>query len=581
MAKENTKQSKVKSFFGNIGQGFSKISAKIKYRFRYLHPLVMMQLKDKIDFSFLKDRKKTLFKIIWSLVEFAVATAAIYLVFSLIVQFGLFSFLQTFNFRVFLVIMTILLILSGLSCLVNVTSTLYFAKDNPVLLTMPVKSSTIFSSKMIVCFIYELIKNFTFVWPFLIAYGLVMGLPFTYYLWSIFAILLITILILMVCGLLSIPAMGLAIIAKKYRVLELVVIAVVLSGIVLGVITAINKIPTDIDLVRDWGWIFWSLQDFLSGFAVIFAPFDYLLQLLTGMTYNGFTFTPFSIKNLITFAIVIGIIAVCMLITALLCKQLFLRMASTPFEYKKKVVKHQKKSHRKPPFVSAVAQQSKRMFRTPAIIYSILATAVIAPIAILLQNRIISAMDTMLTGMYMAIAFNVLIVMLMMLSTNNELASVFSREGNAAYLNKIYPVPYRVPLTGKLVLNMLICMVSIAVSVVVINIFSPLGIWQSILLTFAMILVYLAHLLWSAELDIMNPQNRQYQTTGKTQKNPNENKSTLLCFGMSAIFAFILYFFMSENAETVYIKILLIAAVTFAIRLYLYLTKIKLYYKEK
>ena len=96
-----------------------------------------------------------------------------------------------------------------------------------------------------------------------------------------------------------------------------------------------------------------------------------------------------------------------------------------------------------------------------------------------------------------------------------------------------------------------------------------------------MILVYLAHLLWSAELDIMNPQNRQYQTTGKTQKNPNENKSTLLCFGMSAIFAFILYFFMSENAETVYIKILLIAAVTFAIRLYLYLTKIKLYYKEK
>lgn len=79
----------------------------------------------------------------------------------------------------------------------------------------------------------------------------------------------------------------------------------------------------------------------------------------------------------------------------------------------------------------------------------------------------------------------------------------------------------------------------------------------------------------------MNPQNRQYQTTGKSQKNPNENKSTLLCFGLSALFAFVTYFFMSENFYTVFIKVLFIAAAIFAVRVYLYLTKIKLYYKEK
>lgn len=499
MANENTKSGGFKRFFTKIGHGFGVMIAKIKHYFRFLYPLVMMQLKDKIDFSFLKDKKKTLFKIIWTIVGFAAAVAAIFLVFKLTVTFGLFSFLSEFNYRVFLVIMTILILLSGLSCLVNVTSTLYFAKDNPVLLTMPVKNSTIFTSKMIVCFIYELIKNFAFVWPFLIAYGLVTGLPFTYFLWTIFSIILLTTLLVMICGFLSIPAMIITIFARKHRALEFGAIVVVVALIVFGVIEAIYNIPTDIDLVRDWGVIFWQIQDVLAGFASTFVPFDYLLQLLTGMQYHSYVFIPFSLKNLATFGVVIGIILVCFALVTLLSKPLFLRMASTPFEFKNKVIKKQKRSRSKSPFLSAIVQQSKRIFRTPGVIYSILATAVIAPIAILLQNKIIGAMDTRLTGMYMALAFNILIVMLMILSTNNALASVFSREGNAAYLNKIHPVPYRVPLTGKLVLNMVICMLSIIASVVVMNLFSPLGVGGSICLALAMILMYLAHLLWSAE----------------------------------------------------------------------------------
>ena len=129
---------------GRVRQKFGDFVAKLKYRFRFLYPLVMMQLKDKIDMSFLKDRKKAWFKLIWTIVGFVAAVAVIYLVFSLIIQFGLFSFIQTLNFRAFLVLMTVMIILSTISCLVNVTTTLYFAKDNPVLLTMPVKNSTIF-----------------------------------------------------------------------------------------------------------------------------------------------------------------------------------------------------------------------------------------------------------------------------------------------------------------------------------------------------------------------------------------------------------------------------------------------------
>ena len=43
------------------------IFARIFQYFKTLSPLVLMQLKDKLDLSFLKSKKKTLFKIIYSI----------------------------------------------------------------------------------------------------------------------------------------------------------------------------------------------------------------------------------------------------------------------------------------------------------------------------------------------------------------------------------------------------------------------------------------------------------------------------------------------------------------------------------
>lgn len=549
--------------------------------FGRLRALVMMQLKDKIDFSFLKNKKQTLFKIVWTVLGFAAAVAAIYLVFALVVKFGLFSFLQTFNFRAFLVIMTVVIILSMLSCLVNVTTSLYFARDNQILLTQPVKSSTIFTSKIIVCYIYELLKNFAFVWPFLLAYGLTMALPVTYFLWSVVAVIILTTLVVVLCGLLSIPAMGVVILSKRYRALQIGVVVVLLAGLIIGVVAAINAIPADIDLVRDWGKIFWGMQDFLTSFASNFVIFDYLLQFLTGMQYNSFVFDLGTTANLITFGVIVGVILLSAGLIYVLSKPLFLKMASDPVEYRKRTRIARTRSHRRPPFVAAVAQDTLRTVRTPSVLYGILAAAIIAPIAILLQNRIFAAMDTQLSGQYMVLAFNVLIVLLILLSTNNSLASAYSREGAAAYQNKIYPVPYRIPLSGKLILNMLLCLVSIVVSVVVMNIFLPMGLGNAIMLALGMSAVYLAHLLWSAELDIMHPQYRQYQTTGKSHRNPNEIKSTVWCFALSGLFALILYLLICENFALVFPKILCLGIALLGLRLYLYLTRIKLYYKEK
>ena len=101
------------------------------------------------------------------------------------------------------------------------------------------------------------------------------------------------------------------------------------------------------------------------------------------------------------------------------------------------------------------------------------------------------------------------------------------------------------------------------------------------MLCLSLIFVYVAHLFWSAEIDIMNPQNRLYQTTGDTQKNPNETKSTIIAFIFSLVFSFVVYFLISENKEIMFAKIFVLALVVLLVRIYLFFTRVRLYYKEK
>jgi len=560
---------------------FSSFFGKIKSYFKALTPLVMMQLKDKLDLSNFRKKKQTFFKLVWSVVRFALVTALVYLMFMLVVQFGIFSFVQTLNFRAYLVIMTLIMILSFIACLVKTTNTLYFSKDNPVLITMPVKNSMLFTSKLVVCFIYEFVKNFNYIAPFLIAYGLIMRLSFVYYIWIIMALVVFTLLCVSLSGLLSIPTMAIYILLKKHRFLELIIVGILLVTAVYGVVAIISLIPEDIDLVRDWGKIYWAIQDFLKSFAGIAVIFLYLLQLMTGMVYNGNAFKLSTTENGITLLVVSGIIIVCLTLIYLLSKPLFLRMISSPFEYRKNESIKKKKNRKRGAFTSSAVQQSKRIIRSSNLIYSILAVAIITPVAVFLQNKVIAAMDTKILGNHMGITFNILIILLLTLSSNTTIASIYSREGNSAYLNKVNPVSYAVPLSGKLVLNAFINIVSIIISTIIINLFANIGILGTILLSISLILIYLAHLFWSAELDVMNPQNQHYQTSGDAQKNPNETMSTIYAFLISALFAFICFFLMQEDIRIVFFKLLLISALLFIIRTWLYFTKVKLYYKEK
>ena len=171
-------------------------------------------------------------------------------------------------------------------------------------------------------------------------------------------------------------------------------------------------------------------------------------------------------------------------------------------------------------------------------------------------------------------------ILLFALSTNTGLSHVYSEEGASLALLKTYPQSHVKLLFSKLIVNITLVTISLAVTTGVFIYFTTYNVWQGIILFIAFESVYLTHLLWSAELDVMNPQAQQYQTTGGEIYNPNEVKSTIYLFVLSAIFAFLTYFFI-KSGETFILKIAFVAVGLLLLRMWLYQNKVSLYFKEK
>lgn len=544
-----------------------------------LKTLCKMQLKDRINLSFLKSTKQTIFKVVLSLLKFALITAVIYLGFYILSYLRLVSLLPGVPENLFEVIFTCLMLLSIIVCSFGLVKTLYFAKDNFMLLTMPVDRTKVFFSKLIVFYIYEFIRNLNYFLPLLVAYGMINKMPFYYYFWLVLAMFIITLIPVCIGALLSIPLMYVQNFVKSYKFLEYTLVVVLIAGVSIGLILVINAIPSNFDLIGTWGTTFWNIQNFLNKFNEIFKPFTWMSIAIVGKRY-GISNNLFRLEQWIAILIILGGIAIVFGLTYLLVRPMYFHMASTPFEYKKEKITKTIPNKKRNAFWSGVIKDFKLNFRTPSKFYSLVAVIIGLPTSIFLLNKIYSAMDTRLTGTNMSIAFNILLILLIALSSNTTLAHIYSEEGNARYQLKTNPKPQMNSLVSKLVINSVFMTFSILVTVIIFASFLKISVINTILIFVFVESLYLGHMLHSVELDIMNPQTQRYQTEGDNLSNPNDLKSVIFAFLISIIFALITYFLISENMNIVWTKVVLLAVAYMLIRTWLFVNKIKVYYKE-
>ena len=552
----------------------------LRESWRALSTLVKMQLKEKMDMSYLRSMRSLIFKLVWLLIEFAAITAVLTVLFNYVKLLGLFSLVRDIPVSVISIVFGVMLLLSVITDTAGLMKSLYFSKDNTVLLTFPATPSLVFLSKLATYYLYELRKSFMFTIPMFIAFGIVKGYGVYYYPWLLVMFVLISTVPVLISALLSIPAMYVYVFLNRVKVLQYIlyslaaVLGIALLWVVLGVI------PADINFIESWGETYWQIQAFLKSYTEIFSPIYKFTELIVGKTV-GLTNVIFHSETVVNLLILALIDVVSLTLCFVCSKPLFCRMAATPFEFKKKNSIKEKQNKQCKPFLSALKKEWISGLRSNSFIKLSGILIVVMPMAIYLLNKLYSSMNLDYTGKQMAICFNAMIMLLILLMTNISLASVYSRDGSSSYLNKVQPTPYALLLYSKLFFPMLIALVGTVFTVSIFAGFTSLSGLDSAMFGVTVYSVYVCHLFMSAESDIMNPQYEQYATFSEQSNNPNESGSAILAVLISAIVFIVALFLSSKSNDGVWIKLSLVTLTLAVFKAITYISKIKAFYKEK
>ena len=133
---------------------------------KQIKTLVLMQLKDKLDFNWLKSNKNRIHTVMTSIIKFAVLT----LIYTIILYAAsLLKLIYDSDMpKIMTLVITVLMIMQLISCTIGLTKSLYYSEDNRVLITLPVTNNKIFISKLLVFFFYELKRSFSFTIPIIL-----------------------------------------------------------------------------------------------------------------------------------------------------------------------------------------------------------------------------------------------------------------------------------------------------------------------------------------------------------------------------------------------------------------------------
>ena len=564
---------KVKNALSSFGEWFSE-------SFRALLTLVRMQLKEKLDLKYFRSTRGLILKLVWMLVEFAGITAILTVAFFFVKLLGLFSLVHDIPVSVISIIFAVMLLLSVVTDTVGLMKSLYFSKDNTVLLTYPATPSLIFFSKLVVYYVYELRKSIMFTVPMFLAFGIAKGFSLYYYPWILLMFALVSTVPVLISAILSIPSMFVYVFLNRVKFLQYVLYSAAAIGGVLLLWVLIGLVPENINFIETWGETYYEIQAFLRSYTETFPWIYAFTELIVGRTI-GLTSVVFHSGTLPTLLAVSGIAIVLLVLCFLLSKPLFCRMAATPFEFKKKNMIRARKNVKRRPFLSAIKKEFISGLRSNYFIKLIGVLCVVMPMAIYLLNKIYSAMNTRFLGTQMTVCFNVLIILLILLMTNIDLSSVYSRDGSSSYLNKVQPAPYSLLLFSKLFFPLVIALGGTFFTVSIFASFAELSEIDEFMLGVTVYGIYAAHLFMSAESDIMNPQYEQYATFNEQANNPNETMSAITGIIFSIVIFIVALFLSSSSTSGVWTKLAIVALALAVFKVFTFLSKIKAFYKEK
>ena len=578
----------MKEFFKKIGNFFKKcyqsckafvLKVAKKIANAKITSLVMMQLKDKWNLSFKTNKKLALLKISGRLIVFAVITVIAYFLMDMTTSTLHIFFGDRIPLSAMKPILFLLMVFEVVSILIGMTRSLYFAKDNTVLITYPVKPDYLFLSKVIVYYVDAVKKSLMLFFPVIISFGIIYKYSIPFYLWALFFDLILVALITLICGLLSVPTYYVLKFLDKFKVAK-VIFSVALTGALIALTIFVYKlIPENINLIREYDKFTRGLNNFLANFSKDFAISSFITHAFLGVR-SGYGMKVFS--DYTWQGVLFGLVGIALFVlaNALLAKPFYLKMIATSNRSSNKPGREHK-NHKSSKGFSVFKYELFRIIRDEKHLVSSIICVVSLPLIILLVNKFYVAFNSSGTGAYFMFIFNFFFISIVAFSHNTSSSYIYSKDGPSWSVNKTMPVNPRLSLSLRLVYNLAVSLLIIIPSSIIFFNNSKVTDRYSLLLFIITIFVLATfHNFLSASYDYSNSPNKDKADIGSEIVSSHELVSVAFGF-LTALGALLLLFLMLTSAtKNPQIRLLIVSLIACFGAIFSFLRKVKATYQE-
>lgn len=538
--------------------------------FKTLKILTLLQLSEKI-----KLKRETTFSQKLGIVGKSFFHTVISYVVLVLLCFLLFNILFVRKSVLLLTfVLFIMQLLSIVTSTVSMTDSLYLSKDNYLLMTYPVKHSHIYISKLLVAYILELRRGVQFTLPLLLAYATINTnlLTFNYVLASIIYSVLLPLFPVLIGALLSIPvALGKKFI-KKYTIIQILGTIALFVSLFLITQGIINALPENFSVVRNY-------DDFLDGLDAFYMSvnrFSTYVGCLGELLYGKNIF----INNLL----IIGILIVIGVVSIASSVFVYFKIASSASESSIQKNHSSKNKAHKSTFLTFMRKEMTLSIRNIGNFASDYFFLFILPFVLMIVSSIYVRVDRDLLGECMTYGFIGMIALIMLSASNTASATAISSEGTEFCLIKTAPGKTSNIVWSKILINFLTSTIFLALTFALLSYtLDGYVLLSKLWLVFVyVILIDLGLILWSIQLDILNPKLKEFANSQNKSEIQNFAHSiTIGCIASIIFSAALIVLYLINFSIAVLAAILVGIGIVFVLfRLYFLINYMNAYFDD-
>jgi len=546
--------------------------------------IVRMLLVNNLNLDFQNKKKQAIVKIVSALIGFAAFGAVSFLFFFFASKFNIFSILSFVPETVPSIMTMAVFFIGFIPALLGLTKTLYWSADNKLMITFPCNGNTVFAARMFVFFIGQYLKALLIEVSFLFGYMIFARFPWFMFAWAFLGWMILVLAEVLFLSILSVPAYYVSLFLKRHNIVRIILSGLFFVGLVVAVAFVISFLPNQVNLFSSWGPYFAKIQKVLIFYQTKLSFFLSLTAMSIGSN-GGFGVAVFTKGSLIALAIVGGVILISFLLVVYLVHPLYFRLASFSNDLASRNERNEKAIRVHSYWFAQIYKEALLFFKDPNVFSGLFGAFVFLPIYISLIDKVFGAMTTNIRGDMMVLSINVLLVLMVALTSNSVISRIYSEEGDAFALTRSYPRDQVFMLSSKLVFPGLMGTLSLSLSVFFFASMKGLGAVSASLLGFAVVSFYIGHLLFAAGLDFTAKHDR---FAAGDFISESENRVVVTGIVIALLAAILYYLFLQDfnlwgplsREETASIKLMLMGVGFLLLNVLLFNKKIRLVYME-